>query len=304
MALDLVSVFDYVLQLPLGAIIILVGIGCIIVSILGHIPPRGKELGKIPRVLLSIFGAILILSVILANVKADDPPEVVALTSYPHSPVIIGTDVTWTASAIDPDTFSPIKYRFWLNGVSNENNWISEKGWGLVNNWTWKTASMKPGTYQIKVEVIDGKHAGSDGNDSFMIEDYPLSEIKVTNPNQGSNVAYYIRVDGTISGGLPIGQYMWILVNPRALPNQWWPQGGRPVNPTKGQWSGEATLGGGPDKDIGNEFDIAVVLVNEIDNERLKNWVIETNKDRNYYSISLPESANIVDQVTIMRIPG
>ena len=305
MALDLVSMFNYVLQLPLGAIIILIGISCIIVSILGHIPQDLREIEKFRRILLGIFGAILILSVILANIKTDDPPEIIALTSVPHSPAIVGTDVIWTSSATDPDKFSPIKYRFWLNGALTGNNWTSEKGWSLVNNWTWKTDSMKPGAYKIKVEVMDDRHAGPDGNDSFMIEDYQLSEIKIVNPKQGSNVTYGIYVDGTISGGLPNGQYLWILVNPHSNPNQWWPQGGRRINPTKELWSGTATIGGKNETDDnGNDFDIAAALVNKKDDEMLAQWYIEAERTGVYPSISLPESANIVDQVTVTRIRG
>ena len=201
MTLDLVSMFDYVFQLPLGAIIILIGIACIIVSILGHVPPNGDKIENLSRVLLGIFGIILILLVVYVNIKVDGPPEVLNLKSDPHSPAIIGTDVVWTASAVDPDEISPIKYRFWLNDASTGNDWTSEKSWGLVNTWTWKTVSMKPGAYKIKVEVMDDKHAGPDSNDSSMIEDYQLSEIKIANPKQSSNVTYSIYVDGTISGG-------------------------------------------------------------------------------------------------------
>lgn len=304
MALDLISVFDYVFQLPVGAIIILIGIACIIVSILGHVPPKGKDIGMFSRVFLGVFGIILIFVVFYANIKVDGPPEVINLKSDPHSPAIIGTDVVWTASAVDPDEITQIKYRFWLNGASTGNDWTSEKSWGLVNTWTWKTASMKPGAYKIKVEVMDDTHAGPDSNDSSMIEDYQLSEIKIANPKQSSNITYSIYVDGTISGGLPNGQYMWILANPIFLPNQWWPQGGRQINPIKGQWSGTAFIGGGPERDIGKKFDIAAVLVNEKDTEKLNNWVIETTKSGDFHSISLPESANIVDLVTVTRRQG
>jgi hypothetical protein len=97
---------------------------------------------------------------------------------------------------------------------------------------------------------------------------------------------------------------VWILVNPQSLPNQWWPQGGKQVSPMKGQWRGEVLIGGGPENDIGNEFVIAVVLVNEKDNEMLNNWVIETNESHDYHSVSFPDSANIADQVTVTRIRG
>lgn len=300
----LASMFDYVFQLPFGAIIILIGIACIIVAILGRLPPNGKEIQTLSRALLGIFGLILILAVIYFNLEDDVPPEVLSLTSDPHSPAIIGTDIVWNASVFDPDEISPIRFRFLINSASTGNKWIIVRDWGLINAWTWKTTSTKPGVYKIKVEVIDDKHSGPDGNDSFSIEEYQLSEIKIANPTNDSNVAWSIYVDGTISGGLPEGRHMWILVNPQLLPNQWWPQGGRSISPGKEQWSGQATIGGGPEKDIGNKFDIAAVLVDEKDHKMLENWVIETNRNSSWPSINFPPSAKIVDQVTVMRRPG
>ena len=41
------------------------------------------------------------------------------------------------------------------------------------------------------------------------------SEIKIVDPKQGSEVTFSINVDGTISGALPNGQYMWILIGHR-----------------------------------------------------------------------------------------
>ncbi len=85
------------------------------------------------------------------------PPVVNSLTSDKQSPQVVGTTVTWTAVAADPDN-DPIQYRFFLNGTP-ATDWITD------NKWIWATTNASIGDNQIEVSVRDGKH-NPNGDDS------------------------------------------------------------------------------------------------------------------------------------------
>ena len=106
------------------------------------------------------------------------------------------------------------------------------------------------------------------------------------------------EVNGTISGNLPDDQYVWLLINPHSAPSQWWPQGRR-IEPDlqSGTWHGVARIGGGLG-DIGKKFDVAVVRVSKEDDQELENWT-KTGAVHNWSSISLPDSAILMDKKTV-----
>ena len=127
----------------------------------------------------------------------------------------------------------------------------------------------------------------------------PTLQIKITGPEEGDEVQVSTPVSGTFSGELTEGQYMWVVINPHPSPGQWWPQGGR-IDPWKGQWNVLAWFGR-EKEDIGKGFDIAVILVDERDNQYYWNY-LETGKETGSYpGIPLPASARIVDRITVVR---
>ncbi len=109
-----------------------------------------------------------------------------------------------------------------------------------------------------------------------------------------------MKVSGTISGELPEGQYMWMVVNPHTSPGNWWPQGGGRIEPWKGQWYSQAYIGS-EYAGIGEKFDIAVILVNENDDQYLRAWVDISEQEQSWPSIMLPASAKIKDRITVIR---
>ena len=82
------------------------------------------------------------------------------LTSFPSGPQKVGTVVTWTAGAIDPDG-DPLKFRFILRDPYGST--LADTGYMNNNVWTWYSGSLggQPGTYQLEVRITDGKHPSS-----------------------------------------------------------------------------------------------------------------------------------------------
>src|SRR5574341_433263 len=122
----------------------------------------------------------------------------------------------------------------------------------------------------------------------------PPVVIKITSPEDGNKAPISNVVSGTISDGLPQGQYMWVVINPQKAPGLWWPQGGR-ITLSKGRWDVQAWLG--IEQDIGTEFDIAVILVNEKDNQYYNNYLETGQRTGSFPGIPLPPSAKIMDRI-------
>ena len=104
--------------------------------------------------------------------KLNESPAISGLTIDKESPQILGTAVTFTVQADDPES-DPISYRFLVNGTP-----VTE--WQLENLWTW-TAS-EPGTSQILVQAKDGLHDAPQGEGGNMSRKFsiiaPAPEIK------------------------------------------------------------------------------------------------------------------------------
>ncbi|MCX6680514.1 MAG: DUF1616 domain-containing protein [Methanothrix sp.] len=86
-------------------------------------------------------------------------PEVTALKADRSSPQAIGSVITWTAIAVDPDG-DEISYKFLANDKE-------VREWSSSNSWVWDTSSVKPGEYRIMVQARDGRHAPLNSFDSF-----------------------------------------------------------------------------------------------------------------------------------------
>ena len=128
--------------------------------------------------------------------------------------------------------------------------------------------------------------------------DVDQPELSISSPGNGDKVENSVEVKGSISRDLPKDRYMWLLTNPKACPNQWWPQNNGRITPVKGQWYAMAGIGGG-EKDIDKEFVIAVALVNNKDDQMFVEWLKEGRETGNYSGIELPVSVDIIDQISV-----
>lgn len=125
-------------------------------------------------------------------------------------------------------------------------------------------------------------------------------KIDITSLGTGDRVAVSTTVSGTFSGQLPKGQYMWVVINPHPSPGQWWPQGGR-ISPENGMlWDVDVWLGR-EKEDVGKKFDIAVILVNSADDKAYLQYLENGQETEKYPGIPLPDSARIIDRITVTR---
>jgi hypothetical protein len=87
------------------------------------------------------------------------------------SPLQQGAAIFWKAEALDEEG-DKILYKYLLDGQE-------VRKWSKINSWSWLSAGLPAGDYQISVLVRDGKHASEDSFDSRMNASFTLSR-----PNQ------------------------------------------------------------------------------------------------------------------------
>ena len=107
---------------------------------------------------------IEVVPAVVAPTKLNESPTLDGLTADSISPQLLGTSITWTASASDAEN-DPISYRFLVNGTPATD-------WQPENQWTW--TAMQPGTSQIMVQVKDGLHEGPQGKAGNMSSDFSI----------------------------------------------------------------------------------------------------------------------------------
>jgi hypothetical protein len=84
----------------------------------------------------------------------------------------------------------------------------------------------------------------------------------VTNMRLGAS----LPVTGTAT--IPAGQHLWLLVHrTRGYSTVWWPQGEAEIDPVTHRWELLVSFGGS--QDIGYEFEIAAIVVNQQESARL-----------------------------------
>ena len=101
----------------------------------------------------------------VTSAPPNGPPTVSVLAPDKVSPQVVGTAITWSCSATDPEG-DPIQYRFWLQTGSGI-PWVVTRDWSSLNTWSWTPNAS--GTYNVGCWVRDGKHAGPSGFDDRKI---------------------------------------------------------------------------------------------------------------------------------------
>lgn len=108
--------------------------------------------------------------------------------------------------------------------------------------------------------------------------------ISISDPARDGTSIY--RTCTTIRGNaiIPAGDYLWVLIHRLDLSGQWWPQDGGIVRDNN--FSIVACFG--QPQDIGMEFEIAVITVNQTEHLKLQNYVSTARQTGNWYPVSLP----------------
>jgi len=96
---------------------------------------------------------------------------------------------------------------------------------------------------------------------------------------------------------LPPGEYIWALVHRFDFMGQWWPQaGGMPIDTI---WSFNVCLG--ELKDIGREFEIAIITLDQTEHFRLNQYLDDARATGKYNPISFPPTTSPAVYRTVIK---
>ncbi|HEX7181354.1 MAG TPA: hypothetical protein VF756_05885 [Thermoanaerobaculia bacterium] len=111
-------------------------------------------------------------------------------------------------------------------------------------------------------------------------------QIQVTEPTLGQEVAGRAKVEGTAK--IPADHHLWVFARHESFRelDVWWPQREGSVAPDTGKWKVSATLGG--PQDLGDEFDVAVAVVAEQQDMRIREWFRVSMRAKDYQPIEMP----------------
>ncbi len=132
--------------------------------------------------------------------EPNQPPILKDLEADPKSPGPLGSLITWTAAATDPDG-DDLSYRFLLDGHE-------ASGWSPSNSWAWNSSGSTAGDHEVTVQIMDGAHASQDSFDSELNRPYTLME-SMTSPAVNSAAPTAISPDdhdlaGASSNQIPV----------------------------------------------------------------------------------------------------
>lgn len=114
-------------------------------------------------------------------------PTISSLTPALASPQGEGKEIAWVCVAADSES-DELFYKFWLNGPKTGNVWQDMTGWISRNSWIWKTNQDDTGANQVKVQILDMKHASKGSYDA---ESSPVSfTIANATPNISTLTTY------------------------------------------------------------------------------------------------------------------
>src|SRR5690606_1418994 len=95
----------------------------------------------------------------------NQAPVIISVEPDRPSPQPQGTAIKLTVRAQDAE-MDPISYMFRIKDSSiidpTKDPWVPLTQWMDENTWTWNTATLNPGAYQIKVMVRDAMHTSED----------------------------------------------------------------------------------------------------------------------------------------------
>jgi len=125
------------------------------------------------------------------------------------------------------------------------------------------------------------------GANKFLLDaitQFRYAELIITAPNIGAEVGATVKIEGT---SVPLDErHLWVFLQREGL-QVWWPQGGEVILKSDNSW-GQGAFVGSP-QDIGFDFVVKALWVDNKVNRDLKDYVAKTSASGNYYGIPLPE---------------
>lgn len=124
--------------------------------------------------------------------------------------------------------------------------------------------------------------------------------VNIAAPNDGTNVGRETIVKGTAL--IPSGHHLWVLARRNDFEPLWWPQREAKIEIPKpgartGEWKATAVFGG--PQDIGWEFDIGVITVNEEGHAILMEYWKKAMKSGDWKPIEIP---NVSSPPQILKV--
>ncbi len=101
--------------------------------------------------------------------------------------------------------------------------------------------------------------------------DDPSPKVTITDPQTGAyNVGWRVTVRGTAEHIDP-GATLWLVIRPEN--GKLYPQNTPPIVQQNDEWSGICLLGTDEESEIGNQFEIFVVIANESAEDRFEDYI-------------------------------
>lgn len=115
-------------------------------------------------------------------------------------------------------------------------------------------------------------------------------KVVISDPQvDGMEVGMEKGVSGTAV--IPSGNYLWILVHRvEGFEDVWWPQNEGKIDAVAKTWKVNVVFGN--EKDIGYQFEIAAIIVNETEHMRLKDYRIKAMTSGHWPPIAMPPTVS------------
>lgn len=114
-----------------------------------------------------------------------------------------------------------------------------------------------------------------------------LISVEISDPvRDGIAVASVMVVKGRAN--IPANSHLWVLAHRSDLKDVWWPQGEGKINSKTGLWEVSVTFGNATD--VGREFEVSVIVVNNTDHESLLRYREEAMRSSVWNPIQSPPS--------------
>lgn len=114
----------------------------------------------------------------------------------------------------------------------------------------------------------------------------PEIKVEITVPTRdGIQVGEGMTVEGKAS--IPSGNYLWVLAHRiKGYKRVWWPQNEAEIDPVTKKWEVRVVFGG--PQDIGYDFGIAAIVVNEKEHLKLQDYQDKAMASGKWRPIPMP----------------
>lgn len=110
--------------------------------------------------------------------------------------------------------------------------------------------------------------------------------VNITDPPRSQiEVRRSYKVTGTAS--IPSGTHLWVLTRREDFEGVWWPQSEGKVDPVSKTW--KVSVNFGKSDDIGWDFDLAVIVVDNSQHALLQNYRINAMQTGDWRPIEMPK---------------